>query len=67
MNYRTDKYGNQLSILGFGCMRFPTKAGRINMKKTEAQIMLSINSGVNYFDTAYIYPGSEAALGEILE
>ena len=67
MNYRTDKYGNELSVLGFGCMRFPTKAGRIDMAETEAQIMTAIENGVNYFDTAYIYPGSEAALGEILE
>ncbi len=67
MQYRSDKYGNQLSILGFGCMRFPTKAGRIDMAETEAEIMTAIRSGVNYFDTAYIYPGSEAALGEILE
>lgn len=67
MNYRLDKYGNKLSVLGFGCMRFPTKAGRINMAETEAEIMTAIGSGVNYFDTAYIYPGSEAALGEILE
>jgi len=67
MQYRSDKYGNRLSILGFGCMRFPTKAGRIDMAETEAEIMTAIHSGVNYFDTAYIYPGSEAALGEILE
>ena len=67
MNYRTDKYGNSLSILGFGCMRFPTKAGKIDMAETEAQIMTAIQNGVNYFDTAYIYPGSEATLGEILE
>ena len=67
MNYRLDKYGNRLSVLGFGCMRFPTKAGRIHMAETEAEIMTAIRSGVNYFDTAYIYPGSEAALGEILE
>jgi predicted aldo/keto reductase-like oxidoreductase len=67
MQYRADKYGNQLSILGFGCMRFPTKAGRIDMAETEAEIMTAIENGVNYFDTAYIYPGSEAALGEILE
>ena len=66
MNYRTDKYGNRLSVLGFGCMRFPTKAGRIDMAQTEGQIMTAIAQGVNYFDTAYIYPGSEAALGEIL-
>ena len=67
MQYRADKYGNQLSILGFGCMRFPTKAGRIDIAETEAEIMTAIENGVNYFDTAYIYPGSEAALGEILE
>ena len=35
MNYRTDRYGNQLSILGFGCMRFPHKLGRIDMDETE--------------------------------
>ena len=67
MNYRTDKYGNALSILGFGCMRFPQKIGRIDMEETEKEILEAIRGGVNYFDTAYIYPGSEAALGEILE
>ena len=67
MNYRTDKYGNKLSILGFGCMRFPMKAGRIDLAETEREILNAIEGGVNYFDTAYIYPGSEAALGEILE
>ena len=67
MNYRSDKYGNQLSILGFGCMRFPKTKGKINMEETERQILTAIHGGVNYFDTAYVYPGSEAALGEILE
>ena len=68
MNYRKDKYGKELSILGFGCMRFPRKkTGKTDMEETEREIMTAINKGVNYFDTAYIYPGSEAALGEILE
>ena len=66
MYYRADKYGNQLSALGFGCMRFQRKLGNIDYEKAEKQIMLAIEGGVNYFDTAYIYPGSEAALGEIL-
>ena len=66
MNYRLDKYGNKLSILGYGCMRFPQTMGKIDMKATEKQILLAIENGVNYFDTAYVYPGSEAALGEIL-
>ena len=67
MNYRTDKYGNRLSILGFGCMRFPRKHATIDSKETEREIMTAYENGVNYFDTAYIYPGSEATLGEILE
>lgn len=67
MNYRFDKYGNKISILGFGCMRFPMSMGRIDMAETEREIMAAYQGGVNYFDTAYVYPGSEAALGEILE
>ena len=67
MNYRKDKYGNDLSILGFGCMRLPGKLGRIDMKEAEREIMAAIRAGVNYFDTAYIYPGSEAAIGAIFE
>jgi len=67
MNYRPDKYGNQLSILGFGCMRFPQRLGIIDLKETEREILEAYHSGVNYFDTAYVYPGSESALGEILE
>ena len=67
MNYRNDKYGTPLSILGFGCLRFPKNGNKIDMEATERQIMESIRQGVNYFDTAYVYGGSEAALGEILE
>jgi len=66
MNYRTDKYGNQLSILGFGCMRFPQTMGIINTEETEREILTAYQSGVNYYDTAYVYPGSESTLGEIL-
>ena len=67
MQYRKDRYGNELSILGFGCMRFTRKMGKIDMAAAEEQIMTAVNAGVNYFDTAYIYPGSEAAIGEIFE
>ena len=67
MQYREDKYGNPLSVLGYGCMRFTQKLGHIDLEKAEREIGLAIEGGVNYFDTAYIYPGSEAALGEILQ
>lgn len=65
MNYRKDRYGNDISLLGFGCMRFTQKNGKIDLEKAEQEIMAAYQSGVNYYDTAYIYPGSEAAIGEI--
>lgn len=67
MNYRKDKYGNDISILGYGCMRFSRTAGKIDLEKTEKEIMTAFHHGVNYFDTAYVYGGSEAALGKILK
>jgi len=60
MEYRLDKYGNKISVLGYGCMRFTQKAGKIDIKKAEQEIMTAYDSGVNYYDTAYIYPGSKA-------
>ena len=66
MQYRKDRYGNPISVLGYGCMRFTQTAGKIDIAKTEKEILEAFHGGVNYFDTAYIYPGSEAALGEIL-
>lgn len=67
MNYRKDKYGNDISILGYGCMRFKRSGGHVDIDKAEREVMAAVKGGVNYFDTAYIYPGSEAALGEIIE
>ncbi len=67
MQYRTDKYGNQISVLGYGCMRFTKTAGAIDMDKAEAELMAAYEKGINYYDTAYIYGGSEAALGKIFE
>ena len=67
MLYREDRHGERISILGYGCMRFSRKGAGIDLVKAEGEIMRAIEAGVNYFDTAYIYPGSEALLGEILE
>jgi len=58
--------GDEISILGFGCMRFKRNITGLDMEKMEQQIRLAIDYGVNYFDSAYIYPGSEKALGTIL-
>ncbi len=66
MQYRSDKKGNRLSVLGYGCMRFTTHGGKIDIDKACSELKAAIDAGVNYFDTAYVYPGSEVALGEIL-
>lgn len=66
MQYRVDpKSGNKLSVLGFGCMRFP-RGISIDFAKSEKLVLDAIEKGVNYFDTAYVYGGSEDTLGEIL-
>jgi predicted aldo/keto reductase-like oxidoreductase len=68
VQYRIDKKtGNKLSVLGFGCMRFPKILGITDMQKTEKLVMHSIKCGVNYFDTAWMYPGNEEALGFVLD
>lgn len=66
MQYRKDKYGQDISILGYGCMRFTKNGNSVDLDKAGQEVMEAINNGVNYFDTAYIYPGIEVALGEIL-
>ena len=67
MKYRFDRYGNSISQLGYGCMRFTRKRTGIDYQKAEKEVLLAIEQGINYFDTAYIYPGSEECLGQILE
>ncbi|MDR3051975.1 MAG: aldo/keto reductase [Oscillospiraceae bacterium] len=62
MRYRKDpKSGNDLSVLGFGCMRFPR-----GQQDVDALVAAAVRGGINYFDTAYMYPGNEAALGSAL-
>ncbi|MBQ9009916.1 MAG: aldo/keto reductase [Clostridia bacterium] len=67
MQYRNDQSGNPLSVLGFGCMRFTKKGNGLDLEKAEKEILAAYHSGVNYYDTAYIYPGSEELLGTVLE
>jgi len=58
--------GDELGLLGFGCMRFPKKGRRFDMEAVEQMLRHAIAAGVNYFDTAYMYGGSEEALGAVL-
>ena len=66
MQYRRDKKGNELSVLGYGCMRFTKNGNSEDLDKAEKEVMAAIKAGVNYFDTADVNAGNEVAVGEIL-
>jgi predicted aldo/keto reductase-like oxidoreductase len=51
-----ENLGISTSLLGFGCMRFPkNQDGSIDEARSEQMLDLAYRSGVNYFDTAYVY------------
>ena len=67
MRYRVNpKTGDRLSLLGLGCMRFTKKNGAIDQEKAEQVMAHALAQGINYFDTAWLYPGNEAAVGRFL-
>ena len=61
------QYRKGISVLGYGCMRFTSSGGKPIFEKAEKEVLRALELGVNYFDTAYIYPGSEEVLGRIIE
>lgn len=52
--------------LGFGLMRLPRKGIGIDIKQTSQMVDMFLDSGLTYFDTAFVYPGSEAAIKKAL-
>ena len=57
------------SLLGYGCMRFPTNAdGSIDEPRAEALLNTAKAAGINYFDTAYPYHNgqSEPFVGRVI-
>ena len=67
MQYRT-LAGERISVLGFGCMRLPMRAGEVNELETARLLHHAVERGVNYVDTAYSYHDgeSEPVLGRAL-
>lgn len=58
---KLEKLGIETSLLGFGCMRFPTNAeGKIDEARAQEMLDKAIASGVNYIDTAYPYHNGES-------
>lgn len=57
---KIEKLGVETSLLGFGCMRFPTKDGKIDEERAEKMLDRAYEAGVNYFDTAWPYHNGES-------
>ena len=71
MEMRTDpKTGDKISLLGYGCMRWPMKKGDdgkdyIDQDAVNEMVDYAYRNGVNYYDTspAYLQGQSEEAAG----
>jgi predicted aldo/keto reductase-like oxidoreductase len=69
MTYR-EIAGLKVSLLGFGCMRFPTGPdGQVDKAQTKEMLELAYKSGVTYYDTAYPYHGgtSERITSDVMK
>ena len=61
-----DDWGKDVSKLGFGLMRLPRKGLRTDIEQVKQMVDMFMEAGCTYFDTAYVYPGSEAAAKKAL-
>lgn len=66
---KLEKLGIETSLLGFGCMRFPTADGKIDEARAEKMIDEAYAAGINYFDTAWPYHNgeSEPFVGKVMK
>ena len=63
----SDYFGKNTPKLGFGLMRLPKlEDGSIDVEQTKTMVDKFMAAGLTYFDTAYVYPGSEEAAREAL-
>ena len=54
-------FGESTPKLGFGLMRLPkSSTGKIDIEQAKKMVDLFMDAGLNYFDTAYVYPGRTA-------
>ena len=61
-----DYFGKDTAKLGFGLMRLPKKGIFMDTAQVKAMVDAFLASGFTYFDTAFIYPGSEAVTKKAL-
>ncbi len=61
-----DNYKISNMKLGFGLMRLPRRGAVIDVKKTSQMVDMFLDAGFTYFDTAFVYTGSESAINKAL-
>lgn len=65
--------GEEVGLLGLGCMRLPQlpkgqgRPGQLDQDKVNEMVDYALEHGINYFDTAPAYGDSERAVGEALQ
>lgn len=62
----SDYFGKEVKKLGFGLMRLPRKGFGYNIGEFSDMVDMFLEAGFTYFDTAYVYLGSEAATKKAL-
>ena len=62
----SEYFGKEVPKLGFGLMRLPRRGPAIDIGQTKQMVDQFLEAGFTYFDTAYVYPGSEAAIRKAL-
>ncbi len=62
----SDYFGKDVPKLGFGLMRLPKKGLGMDIEQIKQMVDLFIGAGFTYFDTAFVYLGSEAAAKKAL-
>ena len=62
----SDYFGKEVPKLGFGLMRLPRKGIATDVEQVKTMVDLFLDAGFTYFDTAFVYPGSEAATKKAL-
>ncbi len=61
-----DYFGKEVPKLGFGLMRLPHRGLATDIEQTKQMVDLFLEAGFTYFDTAFVYLGSEAAAKKAL-
>ncbi len=59
-------FAKEMPKLGFGLMRLPKEDGKIDVEQTKVMVDMFLEAGMKYFDTAYVYTGSEEATRKAL-